>query len=124
MWENISKEKYAQLASLANTELTGILGVCGEQENGGFYYWIAAATTELCPHDLDEMEIPAATWAVFESVGPMPDAIQKTWKYIFSEWFSNSGYEHAGVPDFEWYSDGDVQAEDYKSEVWIPVKEK
>lgn len=43
---------------------------------------------------------------------------------IFSEWFPNSGYEHAQVPEIEAYYDGDKMAADYKSEVWIPVVKK
>ena len=37
--------------------------------------------------------------------------------------FVNSGYEHAMLPEIEYYSDGDTMAADYKSEIWIPVKE-
>lgn len=124
MWERLSKEKCYQIASLANTQPTGIIGACADMYEGGFDYWIAAATTNPCPPDLDEMQIPASTWAVFESRGPMPGAIQDVWKRIYAEWFPNSGYEHACSPDFEWYAQGDNQAEDYLSEVWIPIVKK
>ncbi|MCL2697997.1 MAG: GyrI-like domain-containing protein [Oscillospiraceae bacterium] len=125
MWCNLSKEKFEQIVALADTDITNILGVCGESDgNNGFHYWIAAATTKPCPPDLEEREIPASTWAVFESVGPLPKAIQDVWGRIFSEWFPNSGYEHAHTPDFEWYSECDTNAEDYRSEVWIPVVKK
>jgi AraC family transcriptional regulator len=30
-------------------------------------------------------EIPASTWAIFASVGPMPNAIQTVWEKIFKE---------------------------------------
>ena len=69
------------------------------------------------------MSFPACTWAVFESIGPCPEAIQDVWQRIWSEWFQNSGYEHAGTPDFEWYAD-DNDADNCRSEVWIPVKKK
>jgi len=124
MWEKMPPEKCGRIVSLADTELTGILGVCADMYDGGFDYWIAAATTKPCPADLDEKEIPALTWAVFEAKGPMPGAIQDIWKRIFSEWFPISGYEHAAAPELEWYADGDPQAEDYRSEVWIPVVKK
>ena len=85
MWEKMPPEKCGRIVSLADTELTGILGVCADMYDGGFDYWIAAATTKPCPADLDEKEIPALTWAVFEAKGPMPGAIQDIWKRIFSE---------------------------------------
>ncbi|UUZ89899.1 GyrI-like domain-containing protein [Paenibacillus sp. P25] len=68
--------------------------------------------------------IPAATWAVFPSVGPMPGAIQKVWERIFQEWFPATGYEHAEGPELEVYPAGDAWSEDYRCEVWIPIVKK
>ena len=68
--------------------------------------------------------IPASTWAVFTSVGPMPRAIQEVWERIFHEWFPATGYEHAGTAELEVYPPGDGGAADYRCEVWIPVKKK
>jgi AraC family transcriptional regulator len=70
------------------------------------------------------LSIPASTWAVFESIGPMPYAIQKVWDKIFAEWFPATGYEHTGGPELEIYLQGDSSAEDYKCEVWIPIIQK
>jgi hypothetical protein len=64
------------------------------------------------------------TWAVFESVGPMPDAIQDVWRRIFSEWFPTNEYEHADGPELEVYEDGGMSSPDYKCWVWIPVVKK
>ena len=77
--------------------------------------------------ELSEMEtikIPSLTWAIFESVGPMPNAIQKVWKHIFSEWFPSSNYEHDKAPELEVYSSGDTNSHDYCCEVWIPIVQK
>lgn len=74
--------------------------------------------------DLSEKEIPAATWAIFESVGPMPDAIQNLNKRIYSEWFPTTSYERAGEFDMEVYPSGGADSENYRCEVWIPVVKK
>lgn len=34
------------------------------------------------------------------------------------------GYMHAGTPDFEVYSEGDMYSPDYKMELWIPLSKK
>ena len=68
--------------------------------------------------------VPAATWAVFASVGPLPGAIQQTFVRIFQEWFPATGYEHAFAPELEMYTDGDTNADDYRCEVWIPIVKK
>lgn len=54
----------------------------------------------------------------------MPDSIQKTWKRIYSEWLPRSKYELVPGYVFESYTMGDMQAEDYVSEIWLPMKEK
>ena len=102
-----------------------ILGICIQMEpaNEDFYYWIAVESTpENDPLDFETTTIPAATWAVFTSIGPMPHAIQKVWKRIYEEWFPSTGYEHTGGPEFELYLPGDPGADDYRCEIWIPVK--
>ena len=124
MWSNLPKEMFMKIGALSDREPTNCLGICADMYDGGFDYWIAAATTKPCPEGLSSLEIPACTWAIFESVGPMPTAIQEVWGRIYGEWFPASGYEHAMAPEIEWYSDGDTNAADYRSEVWIPVVKK
>ncbi|MFD0673108.1 GyrI-like domain-containing protein [Cohnella sp. GCM10027633] len=105
-----------------------VLGVCldmqvGEEE---FNYLIAVAAPSEAevPEGYEARVIPAYTWAVFTSVGAMPDAIQTVWNRVFQEWFPATGYEHAGGPEFELYPPGDVNADDYRCEVWLPVAKK
>lgn len=106
----------------------GLIGICmgfdSTQEK--LTYCICAEKNRLnIPSDWEEKVIPATTWAVFESVGPMPDAMQKTWERIFSEWFPSTGYEHAGGPELEVYPQaGDIRSEQYRCEVWIPIVKK
>jgi AraC family transcriptional regulator len=74
--------------------------------------------------NFEVVNIPKNSWAVFESIGPMPHAIQDVIHRIYAEWFPATKYEHAGGPELEVYLPGDPSAEDYKCEVWIPVIEK
>jgi AraC family transcriptional regulator len=115
----------------------GVLGVCYDYQpqDNSFAYMIAietpAAGAAGLPAACQTTVIPAATYAVFESRGAMPLAIQAVWKAAYSDWFPSSGYEHAGTPDFEVYpafpegdSRGDPDSPDCISEVWIPIKKK
>ena len=102
-------------------------GVCmNDYHNESFTYVIGKEYTKKVelPEGIEEYTIPAQTWAVFESIGAMPTAIQKVWDRIYSEWFPSTGYEQAEAPQLEVYLDGDVSKEDYKCEVWIPVIKK
>ncbi|OKP73742.1 AraC family transcriptional regulator [Paenibacillus helianthi] len=103
------------------------LGICMgmDMEKELLSYWIAVeGTPETNPEGYETAVVPAASWAVFTSVGPMPHAIQQVWQRIFQEWFPGTGYEHTGGPEFELYPPGDPSAEDYVCEVWIPVMKK
>lgn len=101
----------------------GVMGICTnyEKNTDSFDYYMAVTYTGEIPEGMETLNIPKQTWAVFESVGPMPDAIQDVWKRIFSEWFPTSGYEHGDGPEIEVYEPGDMNKPDYKSYVWIPV---
>ncbi len=98
------------------------LGICAGEKDG-FTYMIGVEKPEgAVPAGLDTLTIPAATWAVFDCAGAMPHAIQSQLKKIYEEWFPSTGYEQAqGVPDFEVYMPGDMDNDDYRSQIWIPV---
>jgi len=104
-----------------------LLGICMHMDHARevLSYWIAVeAGSDADPQSFETAVIPAAAWAVFTTVGPMPHAIQNVWQRIFHEWFPGTGYEHTGGADFELYPPGDITAEDYRCEIWIPVKKK
>jgi len=67
--------------------------------------------------------IPAHTYAVFKCVGKMPEAFQKVYKYICTEFFPTSEYQPAGV-EIEAYPSADTQNDDFTCEIWIAVKKK
>ncbi|RUS49226.1 helix-turn-helix domain-containing protein [Cohnella sp. AR92] len=101
-----------------------LLGICGNMDlaNERFDYWIAAENADRpADQELQELLIPAATWAIFPSVGPMPHAIQNVWRRVFEEWFPSTGYTHAEGPELEVYPEGDTSSPDYRCEVWVPI---
>jgi AraC family transcriptional regulator len=115
----------AKLGSISTDE--NLLGICLDiqPDHEDFTYMIASRTdltTSLEGYSL--RTIPASTWAIFTSVGPIPSAIQNVFGRIFQEWFPASGYEHAEAPMLEVYPPGDTTADDYRCEVWIPIVKK
>ena len=96
-----------------------------DKEQEEFDYMIAIEAKGAQESDnYEEAYVPSCTWAVFESIGPMPDAIQRVWHKIFAEWFPATKYEHADAPELEVYLPGDPNDKDYKCEIWIPVTSK
>ncbi|MFP5112513.1 GyrI-like domain-containing protein [Bacillaceae bacterium C204] len=126
MWADVHADGTNDLLfKMNNGEINGVLGVCvnkRETQPQLMDYWIATEHSGDTPECLMNLEIPASMWAVFEVHGAMPDAIQKVWKQIYTEWFPSGHYKHAGTPDLEVYSAGDPRSSDYYSEIWIPLK--
>lgn len=123
LWNEVNENGTDDLLfKLNNGQIPGVLGVCvATKSKDTMNYWIATEYDGAPPDGLEKMEIPASKWAVFEVHGPMPHAMQKAWKQIFSEWFPSSGYKYAGTPELEVYSDEDPSSPDLYSEIWIPV---
>ncbi len=104
-----------------------VAGVCAEfdMKGGQFTYLIAIETPadrSALPDGCRDIPVPAATWGIFESRGPIPEAIQGLMQRIFGEWFPTSGWEHADGPELEIYSRGDIRDPNYYSEIWIPLQ--
>ncbi|MFA5422132.1 MAG: AraC family transcriptional regulator [Bacilli bacterium] len=105
-----------------------MLGVClpVEIDQKEFAYGIGAFNecVKRVPEGFEERIVPAGTWAEFSCVGAMPDAIQKTWRKIYTEWLPNSRYEIIPGYDFEVYEEGDTASVNYRSSIWVPVRLK
>ena len=125
MWTDVHQDGTNDLLfKLNNGDINGVLGVCVDKRSTQkqlMDYWIATEHIGNTPEGLLNLKLPASKWAVFEVHGAMPDAIQKVWKQIYTEWFPSSHYKHAGTPDLEVYSAGDPWSADYYSEIWIPL---
>jgi len=122
MWNSTPKDTMQKISSLANVEPIGLVGAYSEMyEDNTTDYYIGVITTSDCPNDLVKLNIPIQTWAVFEIVGALPTAMRNIWGRIHSEFMPTTGYEFAEVPEIEWYSNGDMNSSDYKSEIWIPI---
>ena len=122
-WKEVNESGVSeQLRSMSADPL--MFGICMDfspnQEEFTYFIGVKPQHGED-PGTFIETEIPASTWAVFESVGAMPNAIQNVWKRIFSEWFPATAYEHAEGPELEVYPAGNPYDGQYRCEVWIPI---
>lgn len=124
-WDHTSKSgKLNQMVSMMDTEIPGVFGVNGSDhpDANSYDYYIAIATGTPLPDGMYECLVPAGTWAVFDSIGPLPEAMQNLQKQIYTEWLPSSGYEYnPEAPDIEVYSEGNQQAADYPCQVWLPL---
>lgn len=106
-------------------------GVCiddlKENQEGKFRYMIAGVyyAGGDVPEGMRVYTFPDMEWAKFRCCGKMPVALQDVNTKIYKEWLpGNPDYEMAMGANIEWYDKGDLNAVDYRSEIWIPVKRK
>lgn len=123
-WYDCMKDgSYEWISSRAGK--LGVLGISKDFDKykDEFNYMMAVEETkDTIPKGYVSTIIPAATWAVFESVGALPEAIQDLTRRIFTEWLPSTGYQHDCAPELEVYPLGDTSSTDYRCEIWIPIK--
>lgn len=127
----ISGNRQETVAPLINREPFGVIGASfynvDPEDSKKFDYYIAAATTAATPDGMEEVEVPANTWAVFPCTGKTSGTTQIE---IVTKWgpeseeyeLLNSGYMTgemtSGGPDLEVYTQGE------EMEIWVPVRKK
>lgn len=90
-------------------------------EGGEMTHMIGFATLqENIYEDLEQLSVPAHTWAVFPNEGPFPQILQETWARIFSEWLPSSGYQVVAAPEIS-FTQYQGPAEAKYSEIWLAV---
>lgn len=106
----------------------GEFGICinTQTDKDSFHYMIAGMYQGgPVPQGLKVLEIPSAVWAKFRCSGSLPGALQSVNTKIYREWLpGNPHYELDLDINLEYYSCGEITASNYKSEIWLPVKEK
>lgn len=107
----------------------GEYGVCIDDIGGGKFRYLVAGkyTGGDVPEGMVVYEFSRSDWAVFNCIGPIPDALQSVNTRIFREWLpDNPEYELCGNASVEWYDcvNGEKTDPDYHSAIWVPVKRK
>ncbi|MBC2259762.1 GyrI-like domain-containing protein [Listeria booriae] len=125
-WDEVHTNGTIEQLGKLGTSYMGICSVSKEQEaNQEMDYWIATEYNGQNADGMEIFEVSAQQWAIFKSVGALPEAIQATWQQIFSKWLPDeSDYVHANGPEIEVYDGSDTTKSDFTCEVWIPVTKK
>ncbi|MDA8223477.1 AraC family transcriptional regulator [Desulfosporosinus sp.] len=122
-WDDcIEDGSYQWISSKAGK--LGVLGIFMDFSKDEFNYIVGVEEIkETLPKGYVSATIPAATWAVFESVGALPEALMDIIRRVYSEWFPATGNQHdLCTPGLEVYPEGDKHSPDYRCEYWVPVK--
>ncbi|WP_243791652.1 AraC family transcriptional regulator [Saccharopolyspora gloriosae] len=122
----IGQDELRRIEALSDQEPAGIIAVTdnaddSREEGTELDYYHGVVAGKAGPDDLDSLRVPAGTWAVFESSGPMPHSIQYLWRDVYTEWFPSNPYQSRPGPQLL----RTVLSEDGEhadAELWIAVE--
>ena len=107
-------------------KIAPLLGCCfSDGSKTDFAYLIGnfCAPAAPVPEGMTKHEIPAHTWAMFHTEGATGKDIQILNRQIFSEWLpANPQYEPADSLNIEVYPCQEIDWEDKRWGIWLPVK--
>ena len=129
LYELMTEERKACLLAMNDTEPKGIISVSADfsdrtREGSTLDQYLGIASSSGTAEGFDVLHVPASDWAVFTACGRYPEALQNTWASIYAEWLSGSGYELTGGAEILWNESDDTSRDDFRSEIWIPVRRK
>ncbi|MGR3867221.1 AraC family transcriptional regulator [Streptomyces graminifolii] len=125
--ETLDEQAIVRMKGLGDREPEGILSAAvyltdGREEGDGADYWIGVATgPEAVAEELDALDVPAGTWAVFDNDGPYPTALQELWRDVFTQWFPSNPYTSRPGPELLLTQPVEL-GEETHSQLWIPVE--
>ncbi|MET9961722.1 AraC family transcriptional regulator [Streptomyces sp. NPDC006326] len=125
--ESLDGQAIVRLKELAGREPEGILSAAvyltdSREEGAEVDYWIGVVTgPEAAAEELDALDVPAGTWAVFDNRGPYPSALQQLWRDVFTQWFPSNPYVSRQGPELLRTRPVEIGAET-DSQLWIPVE--
>jgi AraC family transcriptional regulator len=125
--KGLGAETVERITALTGKDPLGIVSVTdylspNREEGSELDYWHAVVAREdaVVPDDLEVLNVPAGTWAVFTNKGAFPQALQEMWGDVASQWFPSNPYEARPGPEVlkTRFVPG---AGDAEAELWIPV---
>ncbi|USX50326.1 AraC family transcriptional regulator [Lentzea sp. HUAS12] len=111
-----------RMKALSDGEPGGMLALTsnqeGNQEGDMLDYFQGVVTSQEAPEDMETLQVPKGTWAVFTAEGPYPETIQYMWRDVYTQWFPSNSYESAEGPSI---LKTEIDGANARAELWIPV---
>lgn len=136
-WSNYNGENLeSKMYKILNPAKHGEVGLCVPlSEDGNTIYLLGVIVDDFSKveENMITVEVPEAEYAVF-TTPPIDTTNEKeqkefakiiagTWKYIFEDWFKDSGYVYdESKLDFEFYDERCHHRKDTVMDIYVPIK--
>ncbi|MEU6980318.1 AraC family transcriptional regulator [Streptomyces sp. NPDC046371] len=124
---SLDERAIVRMKELAGGEPEGVLSAAvhlsdSREEGTELDYWIGVvADPGATAEELDTLDVPAGTWAVFDDHGPYPSALQELWRDVFTQWFPSNPYTSRPGPELLRTLPVEIGSPT-DSQLWIPVE--
>jgi AraC family transcriptional regulator len=126
---SLPTEAHARLKALSDTEPAGILQVSDdvapdytEGSELTYLHGVAMSADSAVPDDLDTIDVPAGSWAVFRVEGAYPAALQSMWAATATDWFPSNPWRLRPGPSIVAVLDRSPDFATATCELWLPVE--
>ncbi|MGW3108760.1 AraC family transcriptional regulator [Streptomyces sp. NPDC001100] len=125
--KSLDERAIIRMKELADREPEGIVSAAvyltdSREEGAEADYWIGAVTgPETVVEELQALDVPAGTWAVFDDDGPYPSGLQALWRDVFTQWFPSNPYTSRPGPELLRTRPVGI-GEETHSQLWIPIE--
>ena len=126
---SLPMEEHARLKSLSSTEPSGLLQVSADVDpdytEGSeltYLHGVAVSAESAIPEDLDVIEVPAGTWAVFRAHGAYPEVITATYAATATDWFPSNPWRLRPGPSIVAVLERAADFSTATTELWLPVE--
>jgi AraC family transcriptional regulator len=121
--------EHVRLKELSDTEPTGLLQVSADVDpdytDGSeltYLHGVALGLSTPVPEDLDAIEVPAGTWAVFRVEGPYPAALQTAYAATATDWLPSNPWRLRPGPSIVSVLERAADFSTATCELWLPVE--
>ncbi|WP_106813859.1 AraC family transcriptional regulator [Microbacterium timonense] len=126
---SLPASEHERLKTLSEVEPAGLLQVSAdidpdyvEGSELTYLHGVAMDASSPVPDDLDVIDVPAGTWAVFRTAGAYPAALQETWAATATEWFPSNPWRLRPGPSMVAVLDRSPDLRTATCELWLPVE--
>ena len=121
--------EHERLKALGNTDPRGLLQVSADVDvdyaEGSeltYLHGVAVESDAAVFADLDEIEVPAGTWVVFQASGSHPAALQDAYAASATDWFPSNPWRLRPGPSIVAILDRSADFATATSELWLPIE--